>query len=162
MTKKAQAKIKRPNSAHQFIPELSITLMLFEENVHGAFSAFLDASDIQWSGTGLKTCQAVWERIWEQFVTVTAPRSQHAAWFWEAPRAFPGTAAFLLLILALTPMPSHAGEITIGFFLYPKMLNTGKKSKLKPREFQDFKVTHWIRTGSLFLFLFVVFFSVLP
>lgn len=56
MTKKAQAKIKKPNSAHQFIPELSITLMLFEENVHGAF---LDASDIHSGETGLKTCQGV-------------------------------------------------------------------------------------------------------
>lgn len=54
MTKKAKAKIKKPNSAYQFVPVQSITLMLFEKNLHGAF---LDASGIQTTGTGLKTCQ---------------------------------------------------------------------------------------------------------
>jgi len=50
MTKKAKAKIKKPNSAYQFVPAQSITLMLFEKNLHGAF---LDASGIQTTGTGL-------------------------------------------------------------------------------------------------------------
>lgn len=54
MTKKAKAKIKQPNGAYQFVPVQSITLMLFEKKLHGAF---LDASGIQITGTGLKTCQ---------------------------------------------------------------------------------------------------------
>lgn len=58
----------------------------------------------------------------QQFVTVTAPSASTQ----PALGSSAGTAAFLLLILALTPVPSHAGEIIIGFFLYPKKLNPGK------------------------------------
>lgn len=87
--------------------------MLFEKNIHGAS---LDASDIQSSGTGLKTCQAVWGRICECSLSLSQHLSQHPAWFWEAPGAFPGTAAFLLLILALTPAQSYWGNYYWVFF----------------------------------------------
>lgn len=44
MTRKAKAKIKKPNSAYQVVPAQSIALLLFEKNLHGAF---WDASGIQ-------------------------------------------------------------------------------------------------------------------
>lgn len=56
MTKKAKAKIKKPNGAYQFVPAQSITLMLFEKNLHGAF---WDATGIQTTETGLKACQVM-------------------------------------------------------------------------------------------------------
>lgn len=69
MTKKAKAKMKKPNGAYQFVPEQSITLMLFEKNLHGAF---LDASSIQTTGTGLQTCQDMCEKG-----TTTVPMLQN-------------------------------------------------------------------------------------
>lgn len=99
--------------------------MLFEKNVHGDF---LDAPDIQSSGTGLKICQGVCVR--EDLSAATAcslSLSQQ-----PGPSTQPGfgkhhePSQFLLLILALSPLPSHAGKFIIGFFLYPKMLNPGK------------------------------------
>lgn len=59
ITKKAKAKIKKPNSAYQFVPVQSITLKLLEKNFRGAF---LDAPGIQTTGRGLKTYRDACER----------------------------------------------------------------------------------------------------
>lgn len=70
-----------------------------------------------------------------QFVTVTAPVPA-PAWFWEAPGAFPVTAAFLLLILALTPAQPYWGNYYWVFFLYPKMLNPEENQSWTPGNFK--------------------------
>lgn len=87
--------------------------MLVEKNVQGAF---LDAPDIQWSGTGLRTCQGVCERLCECSAVCHCHSSQFPAPSLALGSTFPAMAVSLQLLLALTALPSRAGEIIIKFF----------------------------------------------